>query len=200
MDKRKLHHYWRYLRKVHPWYFLVITLIFGYVAVRALQHNNVEMGRLRTAVFEADKNNGDVEGALKALREHVHGHMNTSLETGANGAHPPIQLKYTYERLQAERQAALGRNNSALYNQALQSCSAEGQTSNAQDTINCIESYAEARGVRLGDIPDALYKFDFVSAKWSPDLAGWSLVVAVMSAVSFILAGIYRWFMKRYLK
>lgn len=200
MDKRKLHHYWPYLRKVHPWYFLVITLIFGYVAVRALQHNNVEMGRLRTAVFEADKNNGDVEGALKALREHVHGHMNTSLETGANGAHPPIQLKYTYERLQAERQAALGRNNSALYNQALQSCSAEGQASNAQDTINCIESYAEARGVRLGDIPDALYKFDFVSAKWSPDLAGWSLVVAVMGAVSFILAGIYRWFMKRYLK
>lgn len=200
MDKRKLHHYWRYLRKVHPWYFLVITLIFGYVAVRALQHNNVEMGRLRTAVFEADKNNGDVEGALKALREHVHGHMNTSLETGTNGAHPPIQLKYTYERLQAERQATLGRNNSALYNQALQSCSAEGQTSNAQDTINCIESYAEARGVRLGDIPDALYKFDFVSAKWSPDLAGWSLVVAVMGAVSFILAGIYRWFMKRYLK
>ncbi|QQS69174.1 hypothetical protein IPP75_04610 [Candidatus Saccharibacteria bacterium] len=200
MDKRKLHHYWRYLRKVHPWYFLVITLIFGYVTVRALQHNNVEMGRLRTAVFEADKNNGDVESALKALREHVHGHMNTSLETGANGAHPPIQLKYTYERLQAERQASLGRNNSALYNQALQSCSVEGQTSNAQDTINCIESYAEARGVRLGDIPDALYKFDFVSAKWSPDLAGWSLVVTVMSAAGFILTGTYRWFMKRYLK
>ncbi len=200
MDKRKLHHYWRYLRKVHPWYFLVITLIFGYVTVRALQHNNVEMGRLRTAVFEADKNNGDVEGALKALREHVHGHMNTSLETGANGAHPPIQLKYTYERLQAERQAALGRNNSALYSQALQTCNAEGQTTNAQDTINCIENFTEARGVRLGDIPDALYKFDFVSAKWSSDLAGWTLIAAFMSAMGFVLTGTYHWFMKRYLK
>ena len=170
------------------------------MSVKALQHNNTEMGRLRTAVFEADKNNGDVEEALRALREHVHGHMNTSLETGANGAHPPIQLKYTYERLQAERQAALGKNNSALYSEALQTCSAEGQTSNAQDTINCIESYAEARGVRLADIPDALYKFDFVSAKWSSDLAGWGLVATVMSDIGYVLTGIYHWFMKRYLK
>jgi hypothetical protein len=200
MNKRKLHHLWRYLRKVHPWYFLLLTVAFGYMSVKALQHNNTEMGRLRTAVFEADKNNGDVEEALRALREHVHGHMNTSLETGANGAHPPIQLKYTYERLQAERQAALGKNNSALYSEALQTCSAEGQTSNAQDTINCIESYAEARGVRLADIPDALYKFDFVSAKWSSDLAGWGLVATVMSAIGFVLTGIYHWFMKRYLK
>lgn len=200
MDKRKLHHYWRYLRKVHPWYFLLLTVMFSFICIRALQHNNTEMGRLRTAVFEADKNNGDVEAALRALREHVHGHMNTSLETGANGAHPPIQLKYTYERLQAERQAALGRNNSALYSQALQTCNAEGQTTNAQDTINCIENYAEARGVRLGDIPDALYKFDFVSAKWSPDLAGWSLVATVISAGCFILMSTYRLFMKRYLK
>lgn len=174
--------------------------MFSFICIRALQHNNTEMGRLRTAVFEADKNNGDVEAALRALREHVHGHMNTSLETGANGAHPPIQLKYTYERLQAERQAALGRNNSALYSQALQTCNAEGQTTNAQDTINCIENYAEARGVRLGDIPDALYKFDFVSAKWSPDLAGWSLVATVISAGCFILMSTYRLFMKRYLK
>ncbi|QQS18877.1 hypothetical protein IPL68_02345 [Candidatus Saccharibacteria bacterium] len=200
MDKRKLHHVWRYVRKIHPWYFLLLTLVFGYISIKALQHNNLEMGRLRTAVFEADKNNGDVEGALRALREHVHGHMNTSLETGANGAHPPIQLKYTYERLQTERQETLGRNNSALYNEALQTCRAEGQTSNAQDTINCIENYAEARGVRLGDIPDALYKFDFVSAKWSPDLAGWSLVAAVLNAIGFILMTLYNWAMKRYLK
>lgn len=200
MDKRKLHHVWRYLRKVHPWYFLLLTVVFGFICIRALQQNNTEMGRLRAAVFEADKNNGDVEGALRALREQVHGHMNTSLETGANGAHPPIQLKYTYERLQSERQATLGRNNSALYNQALQTCSAEGQTTSAQDTINCIESYAEDRGVRLADIPDALYKFDFVSAKWSPDLAGWSLIAAVFSAAGFIITGLYHQFMKSYLK
>ncbi len=175
-------------------------LAFGFLSLKALQQNNIEMGRLRSAVFEADKNNGNVEEALRALREHVHGHMNTSLETGANGAHPPIQLKYTYERLQAERQAALGQNNSALYNQALQACDAEGQTSTAQATINCIESYAEARGVRFSDIPDVLYKFDFVSARWSPDLAGWSIVATVLSAVLFIITALYRWFMKSYLK
>ncbi|QQS20137.1 hypothetical protein IPL85_01645 [Candidatus Saccharibacteria bacterium] len=199
MDKSKLHHVWRYLKHVHPWYFLVIAMLFGFIAVKALQHNNIEMGRLRDAVFVADKNNGDVEAALRALREHVHGHMNTSLETGTNGAHPPIQLKYTYERLQAEQQAQLGQNNSSLYNQALQECSSQGQTATAQDTINCIESYTEARGVRLADIPDALYKFDFVSAKWSSDLAGWSLVVAVLSTIGFLVSVVYHWLIKKYL-
>lgn len=199
MDKRSMHHVWRYLRHIHSWYFLIPALIFGFIAVKALQHNNIEMGRLREAVFAADKNNGDVEGALRALREHVYGHMNTSLEAGANGAHPPIQLKYTYERLQAEQQARLGQNNSALYNQALQECSAEGQTKSAQDTINCIESYAEARGVRFADIPDSLYKFDFISAKWSPDLAGWSLIISAFSGLGFITTFLFQWFMKRYL-
>ena len=46
---------------------------------------------------------------------------------------------------------------------------------------------------------EGLYKFDFVSAKWSPDLAGWSLVVAVASLVGFIISLLYRWFIKMYL-
>lgn len=199
MDKRKLHHIWRYLRRVHPWYFLVLSLLFGVICVKALQHNNIEMGRLRENVFLADKNGGDVEAALRELRTHVYGHMNTSLETGSNGAHPPIQLKYTYERLQAEQQKNLGANNSALYGQALQECNAQGQTATAQDTINCIENFTAARGVHLADIPDALYKFDFTSAKWSPDLAGLSMVATALSIAGFLLTAIYRWFMKRYL-
>lgn len=199
MDKHRLHQFWRYLRHVHPWYFLIAALLLGSISVYALKQNNIEMGRLREAVFAADKENGDVEGALRDLREYVYGHMNTSLASGPGAAHPPIQLQYTYERLQAAQQQNLGQNNSNLYNQALQACSQEGQTGSGQATINCIETYSAEHGVQLADIPDALYKFDFRAAKWSPDLAGWSLLGAVACMFAFVLFALYRRLMKRYL-
>lgn len=199
MDKRRLHHYWRYLREIKPWYFLVFVIVFGAIALVSLRHNNERMVELRDAVYAADKNSGDVEGALRELREYVYGHMNTSLATGPNAVHPPIQLKYTYERLQATRQQALGQNNGSLYGQAQQTCNEQGQTATAQETINCIDNFMATRGVQLEEVPDALYKFDFISARWSPDLAGWSLLLACISAIGFIMSGMYHWLMKRYL-
>lgn len=174
-------------------------MIAGAISVVALRHNNEQMVILRDNVYAADKAGGDVEGALRDLREYVFSHMNTSLASGPNAVHPPIQLKYTYERLQAEQQAKLGQNNSAVYGQAQRACEAEGQTGTAQSTIACIQQYTAGHGIQLAAIPEGLYKFDFVSAKWSPDLAGWSLVVTVLSFIAFIITAIYRWFMKRYL-
>lgn len=199
MDKRSLHHSLRYIRRIHPWYFLVLAMIAGAIGIIALRQNNERMIVLRDAVYQADKDNGDVEGALHNLREYVFGHMNTSLASGPNAVHPPIQLKYTYERLQAAQQEGLGQNNSKLYGQAQQACEAQGETTTAQSTISCIQEYAASHGIQLAAIPEGLYKFDFVSAKWSPDLAGWSLVVAIASAIGFVVSLAYRWFMKKYL-
>ncbi len=184
---------------IRPWYFLAVALIAGSISIVALRQNNEHMVQLRDAVFQADKNNGDVEGALRNLRAYVFSHMNTSLASGPNAVHPPIQLKYTYERLQAAQQASLGQNNSQLYGQALRSCEAQSETATAQSTILCIQNYTAAHGVELAAIPEGLYKFDFVSAKWSPDLAGWSLVIAVVSMLAFVTSSLYTWFMKRYL-
>jgi preprotein translocase subunit SecF len=197
MDKRKLHHMWRTLRKVHPWYFVIIMIIVGSTCLYALRRNNQGMIERRQAVYEADKNNGDVEGALRELRSYVYSHMNTSLTSGPNPVHPPIQLKYTYEREQAKQQAALGQNKSTLYYEAQQACDSNRNGLSASDTIACIESYAANRGVQLATINDAIYKFDFVSAKWSPDLAGWSLIATVLSFFGFIITSIIRWLARR---
>jgi hypothetical protein len=198
MNKRSLHHSWRYLRKIHPWYFLIVAIVAGSISIVALRHNNEQMVVLRQAVYQADKDNGDVEGALRNLRQYVFGHMNTSLASGPNAVHPPIQLKYTYERLQASQQESLGQNNSQLYGQAQKECEERGETTTAQSTILCIQDYAAAHGIQLAAVPEGLYKFDFVSAKWSPDSAGWSLVVAVLSVVGFLLSLTYGGFIKRY--
>lgn len=200
MSGRMLHRTWNHVRRYHLWYFLVLTLLFGTVAVRELKHNNEQMGRLREAVFVADKENKDVEGALRNLREYVYGHMNTSLASGPNAPHPPIQLQYTYERLQAAQQQTLGGNNSNLYTQALQECQQEGQTISGQAAINCIESYAAAHGIQLADIPDALYKFDFRAARWSPDLAGWSVLLTVLFGAATVMSALYYAMFTRHLR
>lgn len=196
INKRHWHHVWRYLRGVHPWYFVAIAIVFGVLALLSLRQNNEQMVTYRNAVYEADKNNGDVERALRTLREYVYGHMNTSLTTGPNAVHPPIQLKYTYERLQAEQ--ARSASNEAVYNEAQAYCQQQNPTDfSGSARVPCIEQYVLSHGVKVATIPDALYKFDFTSARWSFDRAGWSIIAATLSALLAAVTIGYRVWVKK---
>ena len=197
MNKRHLHHVWRFYRRIKPWHFIVIAVVFGAISLVSLRSNNQQMVKLRDAVYTADKDNGDVETALHDLRQYIYGHMNTSLASGPNAVHPPIQLKYTYERLQQAQADTLGQGDSGLYKEAQAAC--EAQTSIGREVIRCIQEYAVAHGADFTPIPDSLYKFDFTAAKWSPDLAGWSLVVTTLAGIGFLVSAPYHWWAKRYL-
>jgi hypothetical protein len=152
------------LRRVKPWHFMALALVSGVVCVYALRDNNLRMVELRQAVYEADKADGDVEQALKDLREHVHGHMNTGLSSGPNAVHPPIQLKYTYERLVQAQQAGASERNSSLYTAAQQHCERvipDGVSGGVR--LGCIQSYVKQHSPTAVDtVPKNLYQFDFV--------------------------------------
>jgi hypothetical protein len=197
MNKRHLHHLWRIYRRASPWYFLATLLVFGVMSLVALRHNNEQMIRLRDAVYTADKDNGNVERALWALRSYIYAHMNTSLASGPNAVHPPIQLKYTYERLEQAQETALGQGDSAIYQAAQSYC--DGQSTEGSEVITCIQQYAASHGVQLAPISPSLYEFDFVSARWSSDLAGWSIVLTVLSALGLLVTAPYHWWAKKYL-
>ena len=199
MNKRQIHKNWVIGKKLRPWFFLVIAIVFGSISLFSLRANNQQMVLLREAVYVADKKGDPVElnKALFKLHEYVVNHMNTSLTSGPNAVHPPIQLRYSYERAQAEQQQQLGQNNAAIYHDAQQKCQAEHPGNDGAATIACIENYTAERGIRLGNIPDAAYKIDYISAAWSPDLAGWSLVVTVLSSVGFVLISVHRAWKKR---
>src|SRR5882762_9973851 len=98
-NKKKLHHYWAKFRILRPWYFLIICIISTGVGIYALRQNNLHMITLRDAVTQTDQQNGDIETALRNLREYVYSHMNTDLASGNTAIRPPIQLKYRYDRL-----------------------------------------------------------------------------------------------------
>lgn len=157
------------------------------------------MVELRQAVFVADEKNGDVEAALRDLRAHVHGHMNTELTSGDNPIYPPIQLQYRYERLVKAQQDQIAQANSQIYTAAQEFCEQQNPTDfSGRNRVPCIQEYVTSRGVKTQvTVPDGLYKFNFVSPRWSPDVAGFSIIFSILFLVAAVALYITQHWLKR---
>lgn len=194
MSKRSLRRAWQRLQLINTWYFFGLFIIFLLIGVVTVRHNNLRSIELRDAVIKADANNGDVETALRNLREHMYTHMNAGLSSGS--FKQPIQLKYRYERLvEAEKQKT--GDGQQIYAEAQKYCEERfGQGSLREGRVPCVQQYvSQHSGGQVSQIPDSLYKFDFVSPTWSPDLAGWSLLLAGVFLALFIIRFLTeRWF------
>lgn len=165
----------------------------------ALRANNLRMLELRQAVFTADEQNGDVEGALRALREHVYSHMNSDLTAGSNGIYPPIQLQHRYDRLVTAEKERVGTTNAQVAEAAQAVCEQRFPGSfSGGPRVPCVREYIDANSTTEQPVPEALYQFDFESPSWSPDLAGWSLVLAAFSLLATVgLFASERWLRQR---
>lgn len=179
----------KFFGKLPTWLLLAVFLASLSVSVYSLRSNNSEMIKLRNAVYEADKASSGISGALNNLRNYVYAHMNTNLSSGGNAIKPPIQLKYTYERLQAAEQQRIDTANSNVYTAAQSYCQALNPDSfSGRTRVPCVQDYVSTHGVQAGKIPAELYQFDFISPTWSPDLAGWSLAATTLLFMG-LLAG-----------
>ena len=186
--KKKMYRLWSMLRSVRPVHLVVLLVIFSAVSVLALRHNNQTMVELRQAVYAADETNGDDEGALRDLREYVYAHMNTNLSTGDTSVYPPLQLTHTYDRLVEAEQSRLRDENGNIYSEAQEHCEElYPESFSGGPRVPCIREYVEANGVKANTIPDSLYKFNFVSPTWSPDVAGWSIVLTAVTALALLI-------------
>ncbi len=182
----------RKIARLPYWVFLFLFLVSFITCIVALRHNNQTMITLRNEVYAEDKNNGDVNSALNDLRNYVYGHMNTNLTSGGNAIKPPIQLKYTYERLTSAAQSKS--NNTGLYTEAENYCQAKIPASvsiSGRGRIECVQEYILSHGGQAAPaVPTALYEFDFLSPSWSPDLAGWTLILSLIlffaTAISYL--------------
>jgi hypothetical protein len=190
-----------FTRFIKPWHFFVIAVVSGVICVFALRANNLEMVKLRDAVYQADKDNGDVRKAIDNLRKYVFAHMNTDLTSGDNPVRPPIQLKYTYERLVKALAVNNSNNNSDIYTQAQKYCEAAIPNGfSGRYRLSCVQAYIQQHGITTSEnIPKSLYEFDFASPRWSPDKAGWSLLVSIFSTLMWLGLGLWRHGIKRLL-
>lgn len=202
MNKKTLYKIFKLIKKFSFLWFLASFMIFSVIATFSLRANNQRMVELKEAVFEADKNDGDIETALKELRTFVYSHMNTDLASGANSVRPPIQLKYRYEKLVKAEKERVSAINAPIYINAQQECERRFPAGTPLSSrVACTQSLVESQTPEKEKaIPDALYKFDFASPRWSPDLAGWSIVIAGLSLVLFVLRVLSELAIKRSLK
>jgi hypothetical protein len=173
------------------WVFLILFIATGCISVVSLRHNNQTMIDLRNAVYRADKKGTNIEASLDNLRIYVYGHMNTNLSSGGNAIKPPIQLKYTYARLQAAEKKQIDKTNAQVTTDAQNYCAAHNPGYDAATKsrrFDCARDYLSSHSVQTSSIPTALYEYDFISPSWSPDMAGWSLLAAVTFFVLFIIS------------
>ncbi len=147
----------------------------GLFVIGMIQNGNGAVERFNT-LSAVDKAGGDVDGALNDLRTYIYSHMNTEIG-GPNGIYPPIQLSGTYDRLVSAEELRVNSINAELNTKAKDFCEANGPSGfSGGNRIECVQNYIDQNGAKAQTINESLYKYDFVAPRWSPDLAGFSLL------------------------
>ena len=168
---------------------VALLVLFVTLSVYGLRQNNIEMVKLKNQLITADKNNGDVNGDLNKLRLFIYNHMNTT-PSSSNGVYPPIQLKYTYQRLLAADQVIASTTGVATQAQAVTYCSELGSGYTSSELATCESWYlTTTQPGTTPTVPAALYQFDFISPIWSPDLAGFSILISL--AILIVMVGVF---------
>jgi hypothetical protein len=172
---------------VRVFIFGLITIIFIGSSVYGLVSNSRGAKQRYDTLIAVDQAGGDVETALNELRVYIYNHMNTQIGSDL-GVKPPIQLKGTYERLVAVEEARIAKENEPLYARAQADCETRLPNGfSGSNRTECIEAFVDANGVEVNSIEDDFYKFDFVPPRWSPDIAGLSMLFAVLFGLMFAL-------------
>lgn len=188
----------KYIKKIDIATFLLhgfIVLALTLLSLGALRQNNLTMLDLREKVFESDKSGVNVETSLANLRAFVSSHMNTELPKLGSGK--AIQLKYSYERAVNQEQLRFSEETAKTSQLAKQSCSG---TYNELLRVECEQNFIKNNPVSpLKNISPETFSIEFVSPRWSFDLAGW-LILTTLVAILLLIARVVSFILvRRYL-
>ena len=192
--KRRFHHVVRIARGLKAWQLVVVLILMLFVAATLLRLNNLGMVHLRNAVASADKtaDQAKIEKALSDLQHYVNGHMNTDLGKG-------VYLQDSYTRAQDAALATAGdatNPSSQVYEQAAAECKryfAGGVASYQHDYLPCV--IAKISSLSPGTNPNTViklppveyYHYNFISPLWSPDFAGFAVLITGVVALLILL-------------
>jgi hypothetical protein len=178
-------------QKKSPWSSVgIVASLSGFAGasaagIFALRKNNLRMLELRDKVISADASGVDIDKSVASLQKFVSEHMNST--PPKLGSQPALQLKTSYDRAVSAEKTRVTTERDKVNVEAITTCEAALPTSLLSDRANCIIAYNTARPVTERVVVADLYRYDFVSPKWTPDLAGWSIVVAGVLLVVTII-------------
>ena len=188
-NKKQVRRSLKQLQRVKTWQLVILLILMSFVTATFLRLNNIGMVERRTAVLAAD-NAGistTTQARLYDLQRYVSAHMNTDMGKG-------VYLEFTYKNdvqdayINASNE---GNPNGNIYKKAQEVCAPQF-TSYSYAYLQCttgeLAKYPEGTDlISLVNLPTAnSYLHVFASPLWSPDFAGWSLLVSVVIFIMII--------------
>lgn len=181
-NKRQLKYSIKRLQHLKVWQLVVLFVLFGFLSATFLRLNNIGMVQRRDAVLAADKS-GDkevIKARLLDLQQYVSAHMNTDMSS--------IYLENQYRRDSQRIIDDAGANsnpNGNIYKKAQDSCAPKFDRytqAYLQCTVNYLSQFpsAEKSSEKLNLPKPDMYRFSFVSPFWSPDFAGFSVLICIV--------------------
>ena len=198
IDKRKTRFRIKKLSQVKTWQLVVLLIMTGFVAATFLRLNNVGMIERRDAVLAADTADDTIalNQRLYDLQRYVSSHMNA--DPGK------IALENTYKRaydakLKEFEASAKNQSGNDVVAKVRDICDTRAQqggygyfsTTADPRYVACINEEwskypaAQTSSLQFEAPSTAPYYHTFVAPAWSPDFAGWSLLVT--GVIAFII-------------
>ena len=187
-DKANLRKEQRLLKRVKTWQLVIVFILLCFVAATLLRLNNIGMLQRRESVLNADRA-GDPDAttdALIQLQQYSAGHMNAS--TGAfylEGAYKAA-VKTAYEK-------------AASYEDPNGNVNVKADAICKPKFTQYSQAYTDCFAAALKDFPAApnpteaikfpdpnLYRYSYLSPRWSLDFAGLAVVVCILVALLII--------------
>lgn len=184
-DTRQVRRSIRQLQHVKTWQLVVLLILVGFIAATFLRLNNIGMVQRRDAVAAADKA-GDqavIQSRLFDLQRYVTSHMNSDMGT--------IYLEDQYKRdSQKILDDASGSSNpnGNIYKKAQEVCAprfsgySQAYLQCTVDYLASVPSSSDLSSTVTPPKPD-IYRHSFASPLWSPDFAGWAVLICVLIVV-----------------
>lgn len=189
-EKQRVRRSIKQLQRIKTWQLVILLLLAAFMAATFLRLNNIGMVERRNAVIAADKT-GDEQVTIQRLydlQRYVSSRMNTDLGRG-------IYLEDSFNRDLEQWQATQFGDqnpNGNIYKKAQDVCAPRFSGYSAaylQCTTDELAKYPAANELANGSGKprQETYIHSFASPVWSPDFAGWSLVVCAVLILMIII-------------
>jgi len=206
-DKGRIKQSIKDLQRIKTWQLIVLLIIVGFISATFLRLNNIGMVERREAVMSADKQ-GDEQTIIQRLydlQRHVSSHMNTDVGRG-------VYLEASYNRdVQNWQTTQYGDSNpnGNIFVKAQEVCAPRFRSYSAaylQCTTSELEKYPAAANPATDTSKprQEAYIHAFSSPLWSPDFAGWSVlvfvIILVLIVVRFVSLGVLAVLLRKHYK
>lgn len=207
VNKKQVRRNIKQLQRVKTWQLVILLILMGFVSATFLRLNNIGMVERRAAIVAADEAGVDriTLGRLYDLQRYVSAHMNTDMGKG-------VYLEAAYKRdvQTAYANASNDSNpNGNIYKKAQEVCAPQFthySYAYLQCTTGELAKYPEGSSlISSANLPiSSTYLHVFSSPLWSPDFAGWSLLICVVIFVMIIVrlasVGVLRLLLRQHYK